>query len=88
VLVEHTAEKRGRFDICADMLRVLGSESGCNKAVLATRSNLDSRALSHYLGLLLRYELAQGTQGKRILMISEKGRDYLRVYTKLVALLD
>ena len=81
-------EKRGRFDICADMLRVLGSESGCRKAVLATRSNLDSRAMSHYLGLLVRYDLAQPVRGKQVLVISEKGRDYLRAYTKLVALLE
>jgi predicted transcriptional regulator len=76
------------FDICADMLRVLGSESGCKKGVLATRSNLDSRALSHYLGLLIRHELARDVHGKRILVISEKGRDYLRVYAKLIALLE
>jgi predicted transcriptional regulator len=87
-LTEQRADKRGRFDICADMLRVLVSESGCKKAVLATRSNLDSRALAHYLGVLIRYELAQDVTSKRLLVISEKGRDYLRVYAKLVALLD
>jgi predicted transcriptional regulator len=86
---EETSEpKRGRFDICADILRSLDSRVACRKGTLAKMSNLDSRALSQYLDLLLRYELALGARNRHAeYTISEKGKKYLNAYAHLLEIL-
>jgi predicted transcriptional regulator len=84
------ADKRGTFDICADMLKVLEVQHECNRALLASMSNLDGRALAKYLGLLLKYDLVMQPQSgaRPKIRISEKGRRYLNQYLKLTGLLD
>ena len=80
--------KRGRFDICADILSVLDSGTGCRRSAIAIESNLDSRALSQYLGLLLKYRLASRTRNAEQFVITDKGRTYLNVYSRVVELLE
>jgi predicted transcriptional regulator len=84
------ADKRGAFDICADILLVLERESACSRAIIALKSNLDSRAMSKYLQILQRFELVltMSANEQTKIMISEKGKKYLHQYTRLVALLD
>lgn len=83
-------DKRGAFEICADMLRVLDSKLECNKTFLAVNSKIDSRALSKYLDVLLRYELVYQTfnGGRPKVRISRKGREYLNQYMKMASLLE
>jgi predicted transcriptional regulator len=84
------SDKRGAFDICADMLYILEREPGCNRTALGVKSNLDSRAMSKYVDILEKFELIMttGTHRQTRIMISEKGKRYLHQYTRLVALLD
>ena len=86
----NNGDKRGAFDICADILLVLERESACSRAIIALKSNLDSRAMSKYLQILQRFELVMIMSGNKQpkIMISEKGKKYLHQYTKLVGLLD
>jgi predicted transcriptional regulator len=83
-------DKRGAFEICADMLLVLDSKLECNKTFLAVNSKIDSRALSKYLDMLLRYELVYQTfnSGRLRVRISRKGREYLNQYMKMASLLE
>ena len=82
---EPRASKRGKFDICADILRVLDEELECKRAAVATKSNLDSRASTKYLELLLRHRLAfEARNSHAKFVISDKGKRYLNVYSKLV----
>ncbi|HKU48450.1 MAG TPA: winged helix-turn-helix domain-containing protein [Nitrososphaera sp.] len=87
---ERRADKRGSFDICADMLKVLDAEFECNKAALAIKSNLDSRAMSKYLEILIKYELVSKAagDGRPRIRISEKGRSYLNQYVRMIELLE
>lgn len=84
------SKKRGAHDICAAMLDVLEEDVECGRASLAIRSNVDSRALGKYLSLMLEYGLVEKTAGTRRngLGISQKGKEYLDLYVKMVALLD
>jgi predicted transcriptional regulator len=83
-------DKRGAFEICADMLQVLDGKLECNKTFLAVNSKIDSRALSKYLDVLLRYELVYQTfnGGRLRVRISRKGREYLNQYMKMASLLE
>jgi predicted transcriptional regulator len=86
---ERNMSKRGKFEICADILRVLDSGFECKRATIATKSNLDSRASSKYLELLLRQRLALNARNTHaIFVISDKGKKYLNVYAKLVEILE
>jgi predicted transcriptional regulator len=72
------------------MLDVLVADDECGKASLAIKSNVDSRALTKYLSILLRYGLVEQTSVTRRsnIRISDKGKRYLDLYEKLAALLD
>lgn len=87
---EMVAKKRGAHDICAAMLDVLEEDVECGRASLAIRSNIDSRALGKYLPLMLQYGLVEKATGTRhsSLRICPKGKEYLILYAKMVALLD
>jgi predicted transcriptional regulator len=71
------------------MLKVLDAELECKRAAIATKSNLDSRASSKYLELLLHHRLAfKSRNAQTRFVISEKGKRYLNVYSKLVQILE
>jgi predicted transcriptional regulator len=72
------------------MLDVLVADVECGKASLAVKSNVDSRAMTKYLSVLFRYGLVERTSDARrsSIRISEKGKMYLDLYVKMVALLD
>lgn len=82
-------EKRSPFDICADILGVLGEGTECKSTPIASRSRLDSRGIARYIDFLLKNDLVEMAvdRGNTTLCISDKGRKYLNQYTKLLTML-
>jgi predicted transcriptional regulator len=81
---------RGRLDIIADILEA--SHNGTRKTYFMYRCNLSFRQLKHYLGFLLGKgfictvdEDCNSNPG--LFKITEKGREFLKAYKSLKALM-
>ncbi len=68
----------------AELLSIL-SDQKCSKTELGARSSLDTKALTEYIGTVLKCELA--AQSGNNLKITEKGKSYLKEYEKLAEML-
>jgi predicted transcriptional regulator len=78
--------KRAYFDIVANVLEALANEP-TNKTNLASRANLDTRAIHRYLELLLKTKLIQ-MDHENELRITIKGKEFLEEYRKLKLFLE
>jgi predicted transcriptional regulator len=81
---------RGRLDIIADILGA--SHGGAKKTSLMYRCNLSFRQLEQYLGFMLKNEFLQKSSGIRdssnnVFEVTDKGKEFIRVYECLEALM-
>lgn len=81
---------RGRFDVIADILAA--SHRKTRKTYLMYHCNLSFRQLKYYLGFLLRKELLRmvvedGNPDPGFFEITDKGREFLKAYKGLKALM-
>jgi predicted transcriptional regulator len=82
---------RGRLDITADILEA--SYGGARKTYLMYRCNLSFKQLSNYLGFLLGKELLSVVAGDVkinhcLFEITDKGKEFLKTYKGLKALVE
>jgi len=81
---------RGRLDIIADILHA--SHNGVKKTYLMYHCNLSFSQLKHYLIFLQMKELlcaanADGNPDPSLFRVTDKGREYLKAYRGLKALM-
>jgi predicted transcriptional regulator len=79
---------RGNLDIIADILGV--SDGGTRKTYLMYRCNLSFKQLKNYSSFLIRIgllHLAKEEPNNGTLQITDKGKQFLRAYENLKALM-
>jgi predicted transcriptional regulator len=82
---------RGRLDLMADILET--SQGGVKKTCLMYRCNLSFRQLKHYSDFMLRKELLRivadnANSDRGLLETTDKGKEFLKTYTCLKALVE
>ena len=85
-------EKRASYDILADLLRILSTDSEINPTRLAQRSNMDTKMTSRYLLLMLNNNLVnkdyRSSDNRYVVQITRKGRGFLTQYQRIVTMLE
>lgn len=82
---------RGRLDIIADILGA--SHSGAKKTSLMYHCNLSFRQLEQYLSFMLKNEFLQKSSSlndesaNNIFEVTDKGKEFMRAYESLEALM-
>jgi predicted transcriptional regulator len=71
--------KRSSDEIFASILKAAASREGTNLTRLMYDSLLSHRALSHYLKILIKFELIVNIHEKKMYRTTEKGRRYLKL---------
>lgn len=71
---------RGRFDIIADILRVVKGNDGAKKTQIMYGANLSYKVLTRYLGEVLEACLVRFEMSKRCYVLTAKGREFLERY--------
>ena len=78
---------RGLLEIISYILVCL-EEHSLKKTHLTNKAGVDNRAASKYISILLSHDLVEkSTEDGSYFVITEKGREYLRRYNKLLELL-
>lgn len=83
--------RREMFDIIYEILTIL-TDSSMHKTMLAHKTRLDSRTTNKYVNLLQRANLiavedGKSSEGRYMLRITEKGREFLNMYSEITRLL-
>lgn len=81
-------DKRDRFTIVADILTVLDREGALYKTQIASKCNLDTRMLNRYINMLLDAGLITYSPDLKVLIITDQGRRYLMLYSKIKRMLS
>ncbi len=81
-------DKRDRFTIVADILTVLDREGALYKTQIASKCNLDTRMLNRYINMLLDAGLITYSPNLKVLIITDQGRRYLMLYSKIKRMLS
>lgn len=81
-------DKRNRFEVVADILTVLNREGALYKTQIASKCNLDTRMMNRYINMLLDAELVTHAADKRALIITDKGKRYLMLYSRIKQMLS
>ena len=71
---------RGRFDIIADILRVVKGNDGAKKTQIMYGANLSYKVLMRYLGEVLEACLVKFEMSRRCYVLTAKGREFLERY--------
>jgi len=71
---------RSRFDIIADILRVVKANNGAKKTQIMYGANLSYKLLMRYLAEVLEVCLIRFEKGKRCYVLTGKGREFLEHY--------
>lgn len=81
-------QKRVLFDIIADLLDALCEQQVWTPTRLAYRCKLDSRTSTKYVNYLLELRFAVRVNGNTQLQMTDKGREFLHEYMKLIKMLE
>lgn len=71
---------RGKFDIIADMLRVVRSNNGARKTQIMYGANLSYKVLTRYLDEIIKACLIRFENRKRCYVLTSKGEKFLSHY--------
>ncbi len=78
--------KRGFLEITAEILQVL-KEKPLKKSHISSKSKLDSRAVSKYLGKMVETQLVKKSENdSSYFILTKKGTNFLNTYRKLLSL--
>jgi len=80
--------KRDAITILADILRVLAPTESANKMFIVYKANLNFNRIRKYLELLIitgHVEIIGSKHGNSSYRITDKGREFLAVYEKLLS---
>ncbi len=79
-----TIGRRGFLEIIAEILTQL-EKNPTRKTLLSYRCRLDSRAVTKYLEIMEKIDIAgRSTQNQNYFVITKKGKLYLKKYNSLV----
>jgi predicted transcriptional regulator len=81
-------QKRVLFDIIAELLAALREQQVWTPTRLAYRCKLDSRTSTKYVNYLLEVQFAVRINGKTQLQMTDRGREFLHEYMKLIKMLQ
>lgn len=81
---------RGRLDIIADILDA--SHGGVKKTYLMYRCNLSFKQLKYYLGFMVETDFLRLTAddsggSARLLEVTEKGKEFMKIYESITDLM-
>ncbi len=79
--------KRGFIEIVGDILNVLNKNS-LKKSHIASNCNLDLRAVTKYLNLIIKMKLVKKSKDSPHFKLTKKGFSYLTQYNNLAKLLE
>ena len=82
-----STRKRGFIEIVGDILNVLNKNS-LKKSHIASNCNLDLRAVTKYLNLIIKMELVKKSKDSPHFKLTKKGFSYLTQYNNLAKLLE
>jgi len=82
-----STRKRGFIEIVGDILNVLNKNS-LKKSHIASNCNLDLRAVTKYLNLIIKMKLVKKSIDSPHFKLTKKGFSYLTQYNNLAKLLD
>jgi len=71
---------RSRFDIIADILRVVKGDDGAKKTRIMYQANLSYKVLTKYLAEVIEACLIHFERGKQCYFLTSKGRQFLERY--------
>lgn len=71
---------RSRFDIIADILRVVKGDNGAKKTQIMYGANLSYKVLTRYLSEVLEACLIKFERNKHCYVLTDKGREFLEHY--------
>jgi predicted transcriptional regulator len=81
-------KKRALFETISDLLDTLCEQHSWRHTSLAYRCRLDTRTSAKYVNFLLNAQLAITVDPDRKLQITDKGREFLDQYRKLIEMLE
>jgi len=82
-----STRKRGFIEIVGDILNVLNKNS-LKKSHIASNCNLDLRAVTKYLNLIIKMKLVKKSKDSPHFKLTNKGFSYLTQYNNLAKLLE
>ncbi len=82
-----STRKRGFIEIVGDILNVLNKNS-LKKSHIASNCNLDLRAVTKYLNLIIKMKLVKKSKDSPHFKLTQKGLNFLTQYNNLVKLLE
>ena len=82
-----STRKRGFIEIVGDILNVLNKNS-LKKSHIASNCNLDLRAVTKYLNLIIKMKLVKKSIDSPHFKLTKKGFSYLTQYNNLAKLLE
>ena len=82
-----STRKRGFIEIVGDILNVLNKNS-LKKSHIASNCNLDLRAVTKYLNLIIKMKLVKKSIDSPHFKLTKKGFSYLTQYNNLTKLLE
>ncbi len=82
-----STRKRGFIEIVGDILNVLNKNS-LKKSHIASKCNLDLRAVTKYLNLIIKMKLVKKSIDSPHFKLTKKGFSYLTQYNNLAKLLE
>ncbi len=82
-----STRKRGFIEIVGDILNVLNKNS-LKKSHIASNCNLDLRAATKYLNLIIKMKLVKKSIDSPHFKLTKKGFSYLTQYNNLAKLLE
>ncbi len=82
-----STRKRGFIEIVGDILNSLNHNS-LKKSHIASNCNLDPRAVTKYLNLIIKMKLVKKSQDSPHFKLTKKGISFLTQYNNLAGLLE
>jgi len=82
-----STRKRGFIEIVGDILNTLNNNS-LKKSHIASNCNLDPRAVTKYLNLIIKMKLVKKSKDSPHFKLTTKGSSFLTQYNNLAVLLE
>ncbi len=82
-----STRKRGFIEIVGEILTTL-DEKPLKKSHIAYKCNLDPRAVSKYLDLIIHLNLVEKSEDLRYFLLTQKGIDFAKKFHTLTKLLE
>lgn len=82
-----STRKRGFLEIVGEILSILSDEP-LKKSHIANKCNLDPRAVSKYLEVIIHLKLVKKSEDLQYFMLTDKGNIFVKKFHNLTKLLE